>query len=80
MAMLVESSTFCVCDIADSCVASYNYPLFTMQDGSSSLWLLFSVGECLYNTEQQLYKRLAGFCDRPWVLHHQMKTTVVGSN
>ncbi|CAI8021661.1 Glycosyltransferase-like domain-containing protein 1 [Geodia barretti] len=32
--------------------------------------------ECLYNTEQQLYKKLAGFCDRPWVLRQMTKAKV----
>ena len=26
------------------------------------------IGECLYNTEQQLFKRLSRLCDKPWLL------------
>ena len=28
----------------------------------------FNTGECLYNTEQQLFKKLKRFCEKPWTL------------
>ena len=52
------------------------YPSEFTRIATSFQCTLPSVGECLYNTEQQLHKKLAGFCDRPWVLRQMTKAKV----
>ena len=34
----------------------------------SLVYATIAVGECLYNTDQQLFKSLSRYCERPWLL------------
>ena len=58
-----------------SCLYMYMYMYVSFR---MSMDFLFA-GECLYNTKQQLFKRLRRYCEKPWILHHTQLKVIYSS-
>ena len=57
---------------------SYRYIIIYLYTYLSLVYANIAVGECLYNTDQQLFKSLSRYCERPWVLR-SMQVKVCGT-
>ena len=74
----ISQYAICLLYLSISFFTSYRYIIIYLYTYLSLVYANIAVGECLYNTDQQLFKSLSRYCERPWVLR-SMQVKVCGT-